>query len=227
MQVLLVEDKVSLAHALRRALESQGHVVELSHNGEDALAKGRRANLQAILLDMMLPRMDGLSVLKCWRQEQIHTPVVILSARDAMAEIVRGLDAGADDYITKPFALDVLMARVRAAGRRADQHPVEPEVLSFEDLTLHAASLELQRGQRRVKLTRAEFAILKKLIRRPRIIVPRESLLEQSWAAEGEITEASLYVFISALRTKIAQPGESQLLHTVRGVGYTLRAEAA
>jgi len=227
MQVLLVEDKVSLAHALRRALESQGHAVELAHDGEDALMKGRRTNLQAILLDMMLPRLDGLSVLKRWRQEQIQTPVVILSARDAMAEIVRGLDAGADDYITKPFALDVLLARVRAAGRRSETQLAQLDILSFEDLTLHCATLELQRGQRHVQLTRTEFAILERLMRRPRAIVSRESLLEHSRGSEGEITEASLYVFISGLRTKIAQPGETQLLHTVRGLGYTLRAGAA
>lgn len=227
MQVLLVEDKVSLAHALRRALESQGHVVELAHDGEAALAKGRRNGLQAILLDMMLPRLDGLTVLKRWRQEQIQTPVVILSARDAMGEIIRGLDAGADDYITKPFALDVLLARVRAVGRRAKTQDAPVQELQFEDLALHAETLELQRGERRAQLTPTEFAILEKLMRRPRAIVPRESLLDLSWGADGEITEASLYVFISTLRAKIAHPGEVQLLQTVRGVGYTLRAEAA
>ena len=144
-----------------------------------------------------------------------------------MAEIVRGLDAGADDYITKPFALDVLLARVRAAGRRSETQLAQLDLLSFEDLTLHCATLELQRGQRRVQLTRTEFAILERLMRRPRAIVSRESLLEHSRGSEGEITEASLYVFISGLRIKIAQPGETQLLHTVRGLGYTLRAGAA
>jgi two-component system response regulator MprA len=225
MQVLLVEDKVSLAHALRRALESQGHIVELAHDGEDALVKGRRDDLQAIVLDMMLPHMDGLSVLKRWRQEQVQTPVVILSARDGMAEIVRGLDAGADDYITKPFALDVLLARVRAAGRRSETQLVDPDILRFEDLTLYFATQELQRGERRAQLTRTEFSILEKLMRRPRTIIARDSLLEHSRGSDGEITEASLYVFISALRSKIAAQGEAQLLHTVRGVGYTLRAE--
>jgi DNA-binding response OmpR family regulator len=222
MHVLLVEDKVSLAHALRRALESQGHVVELSHDGEDALAKGRRKNLQAIVLDVILPRLDGLSVLRQLRSEQIKTPVLILSACDAMGEIVQGLDIGADDYITKPFALDVFLARVRAAGRRSPAPEVA--VLQFEDLKLFPDTLRMQRGTRVAELTRTEFAILEKLVRRARSIVPRDVLIEQAWAPDAEISDASLYVFISSLRTKLTHPCEMELLHTVRGVGYLLRA---
>lgn len=221
--MLVIEDKVSMAQLLRRALESQGHSVELAYDGEQALKLGKNSALQVIILDIMLPRIDGLTVLKKLREEKIKTPAIVVSARDAMADIVSGLDSGADDYITKPFALDVLLARVRAAGRRAQ--PADDTRLQFEDLQLHPETLELQRGSRVMPLTRTEYAIMEKLMRRARTIVPREVLLEQAWGPDAEITGASLYVFISSLRTKITQEGERELLHTVRGVGYSLRTE--
>jgi Response regulators consisting of a CheY-like receiver domain and a winged-helix DNA-binding domain len=224
MRVLVVEDKVSMADALQRALATQGYAVDVAYDGERGQSLARNAALDVIILDIMLPRKDGLTVLKELRQQGIKTPAIILSARDSMAEIVHGLDMGADDYITKPFALDVLLARVRAAARRSI--PVTRTQLQFEDLTLIPETLELQRGSRVTQLTRTEFAILEKLIRRPRAIVPREVLLEQAWGPDTEGTGASLYVFISSLRSKITQKGEKEMLHTVRGVGYSLKIEA-
>ncbi len=223
MRVLVIEDKVSMADALRRALEMQGYSVDVAYDGERGLSLGKNSSLGVIILDIMLPRIDGLSVLKQLRQQGIRTPAIILSARDSMAEIIHGLDMGADDYITKPFALDMLLARVRAAGRR--KMPSEHPCLQFEDLKLNPETFELQRGSRVTKLTRTECAILEKLIRRPRIIIPREVLIEQACGLDAEGSGASLYVFISSLRSKITQKGEKELLHTVRGVGYSIRTE--
>ncbi len=213
-----------MADALQRALVTQGYSVEVAYDGERGLSLGKNAALSVIILDIMLPRIDGLTVLRKLRQEGVRTPAIVLSARDSMAEIVYGLDAGADDYITKPFALDVLLARVRDAGRRS--RPAAQPELQFEDLMLNPETLELQRGSRITQLTRTEFAILEKLIRRPRTIVPREVLLEQAWGPDMEGSGASLYVFSSSLRSKITQKGEKELLHTIRGVGYSLKTEA-
>jgi DNA-binding response OmpR family regulator len=223
MRVLVVEDKASMAEALRHALESQGHVVELAYDGERALTLGRKPGLQVILLDLTLPRIDGLTVLKTLRGERIETPTIILSARDAMADIVRGLDIGADDYITKPFALDVLLARVRAATRRMPAP--RPSELQFEDLILRPHYLEVQRGSRVASLTRTECALLAVLMRRARAIVPHSVLIDEGWSGEADVSFDSLYVFIRALRAKITHLGETELLQTIRGVGYSLRSD--
>jgi DNA-binding response OmpR family regulator len=171
----------------------------------------------------MLPRMDGLSVLKRLRAARLQTPVIIVSARDAGPNIVQGLDCGADDYLTKPFELDILLARVRAVARRA---PVaQPVELSFRDLKLNPSTYQLQRGHRTVALTRTEYALLETLIRRAGTVVPREVLIEEGWGDESDVSDANLYFFVRALRSKITQPGEPELLHTVRGVGYSIRGE--
>jgi DNA-binding response OmpR family regulator len=182
----------------------------------------RRPNYDVILLDVMLRFMDGFAVLKTLRSERCHTATIILTARDAMSDIVHGLDLGADDYLTKPFALDVLFARIRAVARR--NPAVEPTILSFEDLTLNTATHELQRGNRTVSLTRTEFALLETLMPRPRCIVTRDQLIEAGWGLNSDVNDSTLYVFIRALRSKIAQGDEQQLLHTAKGVGYSLRS---
>jgi two-component system response regulator MprA len=181
------------------------------------------ADLDVILLDVMLPRMDGLSVLRRLREARLHTPVIIVSARDAGPDIVLGLDSGADDYLTKPFELNILLARVRAVARRAPA--AQPPDLAFGDLRLNAGTYQMRRGDRTVSLTRTEFALLETLIRRAGMVVPREVLIEQGWGGEPDVSDANLYFFVRALRSKITQPGEPELLHTVRGVGYTLRCE--
>jgi len=169
----------------------------------------------------MLPRVDGLSVLRRLREARVHTPVIIVSARDAGSDIVQGLDSGADDYLTKPFELDILLARVRAVARRAPTP--QPAYLTFADLKLNPGTYQMQRGGRTVSLTRTEFALLETLIRRAGMVVPRQVLIEEGWGGECDVNDANLYFFVRSLRSKITQPGEPELLHTVRGVGYSIR----
>lgn len=169
----------------------------------------------------MLPGMDGLSVLRRLRDGRMTTPVIIVSARDAGLDIVQGLDSGADDYLTKPFELDILLARVRAVSRRAAGS--QPADLVFRDLRLKPASYQLQRGGRTVSLTRTEYVLLESLIRRAGMVVPRSVLVEEGWGLGADVSDANLYFFVRALRAKITAPGEQELLHTVRGVGYSMR----
>jgi two-component system response regulator MprA len=208
---------------LRRALETEGHSVLLAYDGDRALKLGLTADLDVILLDVMLPRMDGLSVLKRLREARLHTPVIIVSARDAGPDIVLGLDSGADDYLTKPFELNILLARVRAVARRAPTP--QPAGLAFGDLRLNPGTYQMHRGGRTVSLTRTEYALLETLIRRAGMVVPRQVLIEEGWGIESDVTDANLYFFVRSLRSKITQPGEPELLHTVRGVGYSIRSE--
>jgi DNA-binding response OmpR family regulator len=221
MQVLIAEDKRSLAGHLGRALEGEGYAVTLAYDGEEALRLGRTDRFDMLVLDVMLPRMDGFTVIRKLREGRLRTQTLILSARDSMQDVVRGLDAGADDYLTKPFALDVLLARLRAASRRVAERPVAE--LRFADLVLHPGTCELQRGCRVETLTRTEYALLESLLRRAGKIVSRSVLIDEGWGLDAEVSYDSLYVFIRSLRTKITHPGESELLHTVRGVGYALR----
>ncbi|HTW80999.1 MAG TPA: response regulator transcription factor [Terracidiphilus sp.] len=224
MQVLVVEDKRSLAGHLGRALESEGYSVTLAYDGEEALRLGKTGAYDVMLLDLMLPRVDGLTVIRKLRADQLRTQAIIVSARDTMNDIVHGLDAGADDYLTKPFALDVLLAKVRAAVRRV---PIRPaQTLQFQDLILRPHQYELQRGSRMASLTRIECALLTVLMRRARSVVPHTVLIEEGWSGEADVSFDSLYVFIRALRSKIAHPGEVELLHTIRGVGYSLRSDS-
>jgi DNA-binding response OmpR family regulator len=223
MRVLIVEDKQSLAGHLGRALEGEGHTVTLAFDGDVALKLGRTNNFDLMLLDVMLPRMDGFSVIRTLREDRLTTQTIIVSARDSMEDIVRGLDAGADDYLTKPFALELLLAKVRAAARRV---PIPiPQELAFEDLVLRPHLFELQRGERIASLTRTECALVETLIRRAGTVVPHGVLIEEGWSADTDVSYDSLYVFIRSLRAKITRPGERELLHTVRGVGYSLRCD--
>ncbi|HWF48743.1 MAG TPA: response regulator transcription factor [Bryobacteraceae bacterium] len=221
MTVLVAEDKPQMALLLERALHREGHSVLLAGDGKQALDIGRSGQCDVILLDIMLPVMDGFAVIQTLRAERLTTPTIILSARDAMSDIVRGLDLGADDYMTKPFGLDVLLARIRAVTRR---NPIAAPVdLRFEDLTLSSSRHELMRGNRVAPLTRTELALLEALMRRAGSIVPRDVLVSAGWGFDHDVSESTLYVFIRSLRNKIRQGDEPQLLQTVRGVGYGLR----
>jgi two-component system response regulator MprA len=223
MHVLVVEDKRSLAGHLGRALEGEGYRVTLAYDGEEALRLGKTDAYDVMLLDVMLPRMDGFTVIRKLREVRMRAQAIIVSARDSMQDVVHGLDAGADDYLTKPFALDVLLAKVRAAARRV---PVPaPRALQFEDLTLRPHQFELKRAERVATLTRTECALLGVLMRRARCVVPHAVLIDEGWSGVADVSCDSLYVFIRALRSKITRPGEVELLHTVRGVGYSLRSE--
>jgi DNA-binding response OmpR family regulator len=223
MQVLVVEDKRSLAGHLGRVLEDEGYSVTLAYDGEQALRLGKSNDFDVMLLDVMLPRMDGFTVIRKLREDQLRLQTIIVSARDSMRDIIHGLDAGADDYLTKPFALDVLLAKVRAAARRVP--PTSPQTLEFQDLLFWPHRLELQRAARVASLTRTESALLGVLIRRAGTVVPHETLIQEGWSGEADVSFDSLYVFIRSLRSKITHPGEVELLHTIRGVGYSLRGQ--
>jgi DNA-binding response OmpR family regulator len=224
MRVLIAEDKPRMAGLLQRALQREGFLVSIACDGDQALAMGMSGGLDILVLDVMLPGRDGFDVIKHLRAAKQMIPTIMVTARDSMADIVRGLDLGADDYLPKPFALDVLLARVRALARRGPAS--YPNDLEFEDLVLNRRTHELERGGRRVSLTRTEYALLEVLMRRAGSIAPREVLAEAGWGSSADVSDSTLYVFIRALRAKITTPGELQLLHTVRGIGYTLRNEA-
>jgi DNA-binding response OmpR family regulator len=224
MRVLVAEDKPRMARFLQRSLQTEGYTVELAFDGEQALSMGLSGGMDLMVLDCMLPRRDGFDVIRSLRAAKQMLPTIMVSARDTMSDIVRGLDSGADDYLTKPFSLDVLLARVRALTRRGPAaYPID---LHFEDLILNSRTHELRRGARTASLTRTEYALLETLVRRAGCIVPREVLVEAGWGGGAEVGDGTLYVFIRSLRSKIASPGERQFLHTARGVGYTLRTEA-
>jgi DNA-binding response OmpR family regulator len=224
MRVLIVEDKRSSAEHLGRALQSEGYSVAFAYDGEEALRFGKTNDFDVMLLDVMLPRMDGFTVIRKLREERVRTQVIIVSARDSMHDVVFGLDAGADDYLTKPFALDVLLAKVRAMTRRVAA-PIS-QGLQFGDLILRPNQFELQRGERTETLTRTECALLETLMRRARTVVPHGVLIEEGWGPDCDVSFDSLYMFIRALRAKITQSGEAELLYTIRGVGYSLRGES-
>jgi DNA-binding response OmpR family regulator len=223
MRVLVAEDKPRMARLLQRTLESEGYSVVLAFDGEEALNIGISGGLDVIVLDVMLPGRDGFDVIRNLRAAKSMVPTIMVTARDAMSDIVRGLDSGADDYLTKPFALDVLLARIRALSRRGPA--AYPADLQFQDLVLNTRTHELERGDRVLPLTRTEYGILEVMIRRAGCVVPRDVLVEAGWGGGAEVNDNTLYVFIRSLRNKIG--GEPQLLHTVRGVGYSLRADPA
>ena len=207
-----------MADLLTRALRRDGHSVVVAYDGQEALELGRFGDCDIILLDLMLPRVDGFTIIRTLRAERRSTPTLIVSARDDMNDIVQGLDLGADDYLTKPFALDVLLARVRALGRRLPQSTMSN--LLFEDVELDVSTHELRRRDSVNPLTRTEFALMELLMRRAGSIVSRDALIEAGWGSGADVSESTLYVFISMLRTKIGDP---QYLHTVRSIGYSLR----
>jgi DNA-binding response OmpR family regulator len=223
MRVLIVEDKPRMARLLQKTLQNEGYSVVLAADGEQALNVGILGGIDVIVLDLMLPVRDGFDVIRGLRAAKSMTPILVVTARDAMSDIVNALDSGADDYVTKPFSLDILLARVRALGRRGPL--AYPADLQFQDLVLRARTHEMQRGDRIVPLTRTEYGILEVMMRRAGCVVPREVLVEAGWGGGTDVSDNTLYVFIRSLRAKIG--GEPQLLYTVRGVGYSLRLEPA
>jgi DNA-binding response OmpR family regulator len=223
MRILVAEDEPRMARTLRDALTEEGHTVTLAGDGLEALAAAVNSSLDLIILDIMLPRMDGFSVAKRLRSQQNQTPILMLTARDAPKDVIQGLDIGADDYLTKPFSLEILFARVRALGRRG---PISrPVCLQVGDLSMDLGSREVKRGDRSIVLTPREFSILELLMRNFPRVVSREMLIENIWGNHPDVESNTLDAFIRLLRSKIEGPGQSKLLHTIRGVGYTLRQE--
>ncbi|MBZ5607850.1 MAG: response regulator transcription factor [Acidobacteriia bacterium] len=221
MQVLVVEDEQRMADLLRQGLEEEGHSVVLAADGRDGLAMAESHPFDAIVLDVMLPGLDGFSVVRKLRAARNQTPILMLTARDATPDIVQGLNVGADDYVVKPFAFAVLLARLRAVSRRG---PIpEPVPLQVANLTLNPASREVMRGRRRIGLTRTEYSLLELLMKRAGRVVPREHLIESVWGFDAEVRSNTLDAFIRLLRDKVDTVGEAKLIQTVRGVGYCLR----
>jgi two-component system, OmpR family, response regulator MprA len=223
MQVLVVEDERRMAELLRQGLEEEGHSVILAMDGEKGLAMAESHTFDAIVLDVMLPGMDGFSIARKLRASLNQTPILMLTARDAIGDVVAGLNLGADDYLVKPFSFDVLLARLRAVSRRGSIP--QPVLLQVQDLTLNPGSREVTRGARRVALTRTEYSLLELLMRRAGRVVTRENLIEAVWGFDSEVRSNTLDAFIRLVRDKVDVRGEQKLIHTVRGVGYCLRGE--
>jgi two-component system response regulator MprA len=216
----VVEDDRDVAEYIRRELEDEGHAVTVCHDGASGLRAAERAAFDIIVLDVMLPYMDGLEVTRRLRRGSIRAPILLLTARDAPEEIVRGLDSGADDYLTKPFSFDVLLARIRVRTRASAG---QEERLRFADLVLDLGTRVAWRGRRQVALTRTEFSILECLLRAAGRVVPRDRLIEEVWN-EREVGYNNLEVFIRFLRSKVEAEGEARLIYTERGIGYALRS---
>jgi DNA-binding response OmpR family regulator len=222
MRVLLVEDDRDLAGYVRKGLEEEGYVVQVSFDGSAGLRAAEITAFDIIVLDVMLPFLDGLEVAKRLRFQNIRTPILLLTARDAPEDIVRGLDAGADDYLTKPFSFDVLLARIRARTRSADSARRRAPVIRYADLSMDIVKHEVWRGNAHLKLTRTEFSILECLVRAAGRVVTRDHLITSVWG-ERDITDNNLEVFMRFLREKVESPGKQRLIHTERGLGYVLR----
>ena len=226
-RVLVAEDDRSVRESLRRSLRFNGFDVAAAVDGADALASISRARPDALVLDVMMPRLDGLEVCRILRAGGDDLPILALTARDAVADRVAGLDAGADDYLTKPFALEELLARLRALLRRrapaSDPDADTGTTLAFAGLRMDTGTREVDRDGRQMRLTRTEFTLLEMFLRHPRTVLTRERILEEVWGFDFATTANSLEVYVGYLRRKTEAEGEPRLLHTVRGVGYVLR----
>jgi two-component system response regulator MprA len=227
--VLVVDDDKAVRESLRRSLEFNGYTVSLASDGAEALAGlstpvAGSAAPDVVIMDVMMPRLDGIEATRALRSAGNDVPILVLTARDAVGDRVEGLDAGADDYLTKPFALQELLARLRALLRRVvPQDDAADETLTFADLSMDIATREVRRGPRLVELTRTEFTLLEMFLRRPRRVLERSFILEEVWGYDFPTTANSLEVYVGYLRRKTETEGEPRLIHTVRGVGYVLK----
>ena len=221
----MVDDERAVRESLRRALELEGYEIELAADGREALTVlgDEEPQPDAVILDVLMPGVDGLEVCRSLRKAGNHVPVLMLTARDEVENRVAGLDAGADDYVTKPFALEELLARVRALLRRTTNGDGAGEVLSFADLEVDLGTREVRRSGRTIELTRTEFALLELFLRNPRQVLTRSIIFERVWGYDFGFASNSLDVYIGYLRRKTEAGGEPRLIQTVRGVGYALR----
>ena len=222
MKILIVDDEPAVRDSLRRALELEGYDIDLAENGREALERlESNGQHDAVILDVLMPGLDGLEVCRRIRRAGNHVPVLMLTARDEVANRVAGLDAGADDYVTKPFALEELLARMRALLRRTTDET--DEVLRFADLKLDPGTREVRRSDDLIELTRTEFSLLELFLLNPRQVLTRSIIFERVWGYDFGFASNSLDVYIGYLRRKTELGGRPRLIHTVRGVGYALR----
>lgn len=221
MRVLIVEDEKGMAELLQRGLEEENHSVSLAFEGREALELAELGEFDAIVLDLMLPVVDGFEVARRLRKAGNQTPILILTARDAVPDIVKGLDLGADDYLTKPFSFDEFLARLRAVARRGSSP--RPTFLRVGDLTLNPATHQVLRGAREIRLTPTEYRLLEVLMRRAGRVVPRQVIVDAVWSLEDDIEENTLDAFVRLLRSKVDKGFKKKLIHTLRGTGYCLR----
>ncbi|WP_424889767.1 response regulator transcription factor [Streptomyces sp. XH2] len=230
-RILIVDDEPAVREALRRSLAFEGYATELAVDGLDAVTKVASYDPELIVLDVLMPRMDGLTAARRLRASGVTVPILMLTARDTVGDRVTGLDAGADDYLVKPFELDELLARIRALLRRSSYATAAPTAasatLSFADLRMNLDTREVTRGDRAVELTRTEFTLLELFLAHPRQVLTREQILKTVWGFEFEPSSNSLDVYVMYLRRKTEAGGEPRLVHTVRGVGYVLRTDSA
>ena len=223
MRVLVVDDEPAVRTALERALRIEGYDVELAEDGLEALQRLAAHTPDAVVLDVLMPNVDGLEVCRRIRAADDQTPVLMLTARDAVGDRVAGLDAGADDYLVKPFALEELHARLRALLRRVGVN--DAGSLRFSDVTMDTGTREVRRGERRIDLTRTEFLLLELFLRNPRQVLTRSVIFDRVWDYDFGPRSNALEVYVSYLRRKLEADGEPRLIHTVRGVGYILRKD--
>lgn len=228
-RILIVDDEPAVREALQRSLAFEGYATEVAVDGIDALTRAEVYAPDLIVLDIQMPRMDGLTAARRLRAAGSTTPILMLTARDTVGDRVTGLDAGADDYLVKPFELDELFARIRALLRRSSYATTagaapDDDVLAFADLRMDLATREVHRCTRRVELTRTEFTLLEMFLAHPRQVLTREQILKAVWGFDFEPSSNSLDVYVMYLRRKTEAAGEPRLVHTVRGVGYVLRS---
>jgi two-component system, OmpR family, response regulator MprA len=226
MRILVVDDDRAVRDSLRRSLEYNGYEVAVANDGVEALARINGLAPDALIVDVMMPRLDGIETTKALRAAGNDLPILVLTARDSVDDRVDGLDAGADDYLAKPFALDELLARVRAMLRRRTlgaQAGDDEGPLTFADITMNTVTREVDRAGRPITFTRTEWDLLELFMRRPKRVLERAFILEEVWGYDFPTTANSLEVYVGYVRRKTEAEGESRLLHTVRGVGYVLR----
>ena len=223
-RILVVEDETKIARFLRQGLTFEGYQVDVAYDGSEALSKLRAEPADLVILDIMLPHIDGMEV--CRRLRSFSAiPVLMLTARDAVQDRVKGLDSGADDYLVKPFALDELLARIRALLRRQRASQDEPQVFSFADLKANSSTRQVWRGNREIQLTAKEYDFLEFFMRHPQQVLTRDQIYEQIWGYDFGGESNIIEVYVRYLRAKLEANGEVRLIHTVRGVGYSLREE--
>lgn len=223
MWILVVEDEPSMADLLRQGLEEANHTVTVARDGIEGLHAAETSSFDAIVLDVMMPGIDGLDVTRRLRARRHEITILMLTARDAASDIVKGLDAGADDYLTKPFPFKVLLARLRALARRAGRPPISR--LQVDDLVLDPAARKVTRAGREVNLTATEFRVLEVLMRRAGRAASRTAIIEAVWGFDGEVESNTVDAFIKLLRDKVDAGERRRLIHTIRGYGYILREE--